>query len=105
MSSLDYRAHAIDEDADHPYGVYVARCGHRLFQGTSLHDEPPRGGGTCPPCARWTEREDNQGGDPAAPRAPSSPGAVGAVPTRITRTSCYRRVTIRQGCSRPGAAP
>jgi hypothetical protein len=41
-----------DEDADHPYGVYVARCGQRLFMGTSLHDEPP--GWICLPCLRWT---------------------------------------------------
>ncbi|HWR47010.1 MAG TPA: hypothetical protein VN327_05245 [Pseudonocardiaceae bacterium] len=29
LSSLDWHAHAIDEDADHPCGVYLARCGHR----------------------------------------------------------------------------
>ncbi|MGH3771421.1 MAG: hypothetical protein ACRDRW_08515, partial [Pseudonocardiaceae bacterium] len=27
VSSLDWRSHAVDGDADHPYGVYVARCG------------------------------------------------------------------------------
>jgi hypothetical protein len=52
LSSLDWHAHAIDEDADHPYGVYVARCGQRLFMGTSLHDEPP--GWICLSCLRWT---------------------------------------------------
>jgi hypothetical protein len=31
LSSLDWHAHAVDKDADHPYGVYVARCGQRLF--------------------------------------------------------------------------
>jgi hypothetical protein len=54
LSSLDAHAHAIDEDVDHPYGVYVARCGHRLFMGTSLYDEPP--GWICLSCLRWTER-------------------------------------------------
>jgi hypothetical protein len=50
VSSLDARAHAIDEDADHPYGVYVTRCGQRLSMGTSLHDEPP--GWICLSCLR-----------------------------------------------------
>jgi hypothetical protein len=50
LSSLD--AHAVDEDADHPYGMYFARCGRRLFMGTSLHDEPP--GWICLSCLRWT---------------------------------------------------
>jgi hypothetical protein len=36
LSSLDWHAHVIDEDTDHPYGVYVARCRQRLFMGTSL---------------------------------------------------------------------
>jgi hypothetical protein len=38
VSSLDWRSHAIDEDAEHPYGVYVARCGQPVFMGTSLYD-------------------------------------------------------------------
>jgi hypothetical protein len=40
LSPLDWHAHAIDEYADHPHGVYVARCGHRLLMGTCLNDEP-----------------------------------------------------------------
>ncbi|MGH3720105.1 MAG: hypothetical protein ACRDRI_14935 [Pseudonocardiaceae bacterium] len=54
VSPLDWQSHAIDEDADHPYGVYVARCGQGLFMGTSLYDEPP--GWICLTCLRWTER-------------------------------------------------
>lgn len=53
LSSLDWHAHAIDEDTDHPHGVYVARCGQRLFMGTSLHDEPP--GWICLSCLRSTD--------------------------------------------------
>jgi len=53
LSPLDWHAHAIDEDDDHAYGVYVARCGQRLFMGTSLHDEPP--GWICLSCLRWTD--------------------------------------------------
>ncbi|MGH3830861.1 MAG: hypothetical protein ACRDRS_10510 [Pseudonocardiaceae bacterium] len=56
MSLLDCRAHAVDEDAEHPYGVWVARCGQRLLRGTSLHDEPPPGGWMCLPCLRWADR-------------------------------------------------
>ena len=33
VSSLDWRSHAVDADAEHPYGVYVARCGQRLVHG------------------------------------------------------------------------
>ena len=46
--------HAVDEDADHPYGVYVARCEQRLFMGPTLYEEPP--GWMCMCCLRWTER-------------------------------------------------
>ncbi|MGH3710390.1 MAG: hypothetical protein ACRDRQ_20300 [Pseudonocardiaceae bacterium] len=58
VSSLDWRSHAIDGDAEHPDGVYVARCGQRLVLGASLYDEPPPGGWMCLVCARWTERGD-----------------------------------------------
>ncbi|MGH3772820.1 MAG: hypothetical protein ACRDRW_15750 [Pseudonocardiaceae bacterium] len=50
VSSLDWRSHAIDEDAEHPEGVYVARCGQRLVTGTSLYDEAP--GWMCLDCLR-----------------------------------------------------
>lgn len=53
VSSLDWRSHAVDVDADHPYGVYVARCGQRLFMGTTLYDEAP--GWMCLDCLRWTQ--------------------------------------------------
>ena len=54
LSSLDWHAHAIDEKADHPSGVYLARCGHRLGKANTLYDDPPSR--ICPSCARWTER-------------------------------------------------
>ena len=54
VSSLDWRSHAVDVDADHPYGVYVARCGQRLFMGTSLYDEAP--GWMCLSCLHWAEQ-------------------------------------------------
>ncbi|MGH3772523.1 MAG: hypothetical protein ACRDRW_14200 [Pseudonocardiaceae bacterium] len=54
VSSLDWQSHAIDEEADHPYGVYIARCGQGLFMGAALYDEPPPGGWMCLPCLRST---------------------------------------------------
>ena len=38
LSPLDWRSHAIDEGGDHPIGVLIAECGHRLMIVTSLHD-------------------------------------------------------------------
>lgn len=52
LSRLDWHAHAVDEVADHPYGVWIARCGHRLLMVTGLHEDPPSR--ICPTCARWT---------------------------------------------------
>ncbi|MGH3807900.1 MAG: hypothetical protein ACRDRU_15005, partial [Pseudonocardiaceae bacterium] len=52
VSSADWRAHAIDEDADHPSGVYVARCGHQLRTAATLYDEAPDW--ICLTCLRWT---------------------------------------------------
>lgn len=51
VSSLDWRCHAVDESTEHPYGVYVARCGQWLFMGTSL-DEAPPDGWMCVSCLR-----------------------------------------------------
>ncbi|MDQ3274326.1 MAG: hypothetical protein M3Q39_04655 [Actinomycetota bacterium] len=48
LSVLDFKAHAVDEDDDHPLGVFLAACGHRLLLG-NLHDTPP--GGLCPGCS------------------------------------------------------
>ncbi len=45
LSVLDFRAHTVDENVDHPLGVFIAACGHRLLL-SGLHDEPP--GGLCP---------------------------------------------------------
>ena len=30
LSPFDWHAHAVDAWADHPVGVWIARCGHRL---------------------------------------------------------------------------
>lgn len=48
LSVVDFNAHAVDERDDHPFGVFVALCGHRLLMG-ELHDDPP--GGLCPGCS------------------------------------------------------
>jgi hypothetical protein len=58
LSPLDWHAHAIDAGADHPLGIWIARCGHRLLGGMSLHDTPP--GHRCPTCARWSTTTENQ---------------------------------------------
>jgi hypothetical protein len=54
LSSLDWHVHAVDEDADHPCGVYLARCGHQLRKANTLYDDPPSR--ICPSCARWSSR-------------------------------------------------
>jgi hypothetical protein len=41
LSPLDWHAHSVEQDAEHPYGVLIAQCGHRL-----LHPDPP--GSVCP---------------------------------------------------------
>lgn len=48
VSALDWRSHAVDETADHPPGVYVARCGHQLRGAATLYDEAP--GWMCLSC-------------------------------------------------------
>lgn len=47
LSLFDFQAHAIDRLAEHPFGVFIALCGHRMFDGI-LYDDPP--GGTCVGC-------------------------------------------------------
>lgn len=54
LSSMDWQAHAVDESADYLYGVWVARCGHRLLTVTVLHHNPTSR--ICPTCARPTLR-------------------------------------------------
>lgn len=54
VSSADWRAHAIDADADHPQEVYVARCGHQLRGAATLYDEAPDW--MCLSCLGWTDR-------------------------------------------------
>ncbi|MGH3684522.1 MAG: hypothetical protein ACRDRU_20700 [Pseudonocardiaceae bacterium] len=62
VSALDWRSHAVDEDADHPSGVYVARCGQRLVRDTSLYDVAP--GWMCLSCLRWTGHTVDECGHP-----------------------------------------
>jgi hypothetical protein len=52
LCPLDWQAHAIDAWADHPLGVWVARCGDQLSGGTPLYDVPQEP--ECPSCARWS---------------------------------------------------
>ncbi len=48
LSPLNWRSHAIDERRDHPIGVLIADCGHRLMT-VHLHDRPHRT--PCDACA------------------------------------------------------
>ncbi|HZA18055.1 MAG TPA: hypothetical protein VE645_14435 [Pseudonocardiaceae bacterium] len=49
FSPLDYAAHLLLCDRDHPVGVLKARCGHLLPVAAAVLDRPP--GRTCPQCA------------------------------------------------------
>jgi 3',5'-cyclic AMP phosphodiesterase CpdA len=53
LCPLDWLAHAVDAWADHPVGVWIARCGHQLSGGTPLYDLPQ--GHQCPSWARWSQ--------------------------------------------------
>lgn len=53
LSSADWYAHAVEEDAQRRAWVHIARCGHRLRGASVLHDEPPTR--ICPSCAELTE--------------------------------------------------
>ncbi|MGH3770000.1 MAG: hypothetical protein ACRDRW_01135 [Pseudonocardiaceae bacterium] len=78
VSSRDWQSHAVDVDAEHPDGVYVARCGQRLVMGASLYDEPPPGGWMCLACTRWTDRGDiGEVTEPTLARPGREEGGVG----------------------------
>lgn len=64
LSSVDARAHTIDEDADHPAGVYVGRCEQRLLRATNLYDEPPDSDWICLSCLCWTNPKPPPRGTP-----------------------------------------
>ena len=49
LSPLDFRAHAVAEFDNHPIGVLIARCGHRLPMVVELEPEPPAA--PCQACA------------------------------------------------------
>ena len=40
LSVLDWRNHAINEQAEHPLGVLRAECGHLLMMVTTLREKP-----------------------------------------------------------------
>ena len=95
MSPLDCKAHAIDEDTEHPYGVYIARCGHRLLMGTILHDEAP--GWMCLFCLRWSEQ----------PHPQREEGGEERVATRVTdqpRTPAPVQVSVQGTRTHDGTA-
>ena len=48
FSPLDYAAHLLLCDGDHPVGVLKARCGHLLPLRPAVHEHPV--GRTCPQC-------------------------------------------------------
>ena len=50
LSIIDWQYHAIEELGDHPIGVYLAQCGHRLMMATQLYAEPISTR-TCGDCA------------------------------------------------------
>lgn len=50
LSIIDWQYHAVEEFGDHPIGVYLAQCGHRLVMATQLHTEPISTR-TCEGCA------------------------------------------------------
>jgi hypothetical protein len=56
----DWQAHAIDAWADHPLGLWIARCGHRLSGSTPLYDVPQ--GHQCPSCAQWSQTTEQGAG-------------------------------------------
>jgi hypothetical protein len=50
---LDWHAHAIDEHANHPYGVYVSQLRVLTDDGHHAAREPTEP--ICLPCARWAD--------------------------------------------------
>ena len=42
-SPLDYHAHWLLPEGDHPSGVLKARCGDVMITGLTQHDQPPPG--------------------------------------------------------------
>lgn len=68
VSSLDYHTHAIEEHAEHPDAVYLARCGQLLSKSATLYIEPPPAGSMCLHC---TERGDTGEGTEPPPARPA----------------------------------
>ena len=55
LSPLDFRAHAVTEHGDHPIGVLIAHCGHRLPMVVQIDPAPP--GAPCPACTLAVDPE------------------------------------------------
>lgn len=55
LSLLDWHAHIIDDNANHPHGAYIARCGQHLSTATNLDDQPSTW--ICLPCLRGATEE------------------------------------------------
>ncbi|MGH3672734.1 MAG: hypothetical protein ACRDSH_19235 [Pseudonocardiaceae bacterium] len=49
LSVVDFHSHAIEDHGNHPSGVYLAQCGHRLLSTTPLR-EAPAGRFVCQIC-------------------------------------------------------
>jgi hypothetical protein len=49
QSSLDFQAHLLLPEGDHPPGVLKARCGALMLSSTPRHERPPPGL-TCSDC-------------------------------------------------------
>ncbi len=60
--ALDFRAHAVTEPANHPIGVLIAHCGHRLPMVVELDPELP--GAPCPRCTLAADPELPEADDP-----------------------------------------
>ncbi|MGH3775729.1 MAG: hypothetical protein ACRDRR_08325 [Pseudonocardiaceae bacterium] len=91
LSVVDWCNHAIDDRADHPTGIYRARCGHRLMMITPLQDDKPLGS-RCEVCvathraetefrefgtARQANPDDPDPPDVTMPPSPQAPAAAG----------------------------
>jgi hypothetical protein len=83
FSPLDYTAHLLLCDGDHPPGVLKARCGHLLPVAAAVHEHPA--GRTCPQCALVFLVD-------SAPGRFSRQGGTAAVPVSADAAT---RVTLR----------
>lgn len=83
LSLLDFDAHAVDQGGDHPFGVFIALCGHRLLM-TGLYDKPP--GGLCPGCSQAVVQRRVEGGRVRWARSPGDMRGHAVAPQEATST-------------------